>query len=92
MSHSSHTKAAFQLIYSIYNHCQMQEDRVQCSVNFPMMFFLLDREKSRLSQIINAWTFSRLTPDGNEGFGVKISYLDHAYSIKYYMINQVMVK
>ena len=33
--------------------------------------------------------FGRLTPDGNEGVGVEISYLEHAYGTKYYVINQV---
>ena len=35
------------------------------------------------------WTFNRLTPNGNEGVGVQIDYLEHAYKTKYYVINKV---
>ena len=28
-------------------------------------------------------------PDGNEGVGVKIPYLEHAYSTKYYVVNKI---
>ena len=52
-------------------------------------FFLPDGKNFRLSQIINTWTFRRPTPDGNEGVGVEISYLEHACGTKYYVINQV---
>ena len=54
----------------------MGRDRQQCSVRSQMIFFLPDGKNSRLSQIVNTWTFGRLTPDGNEGVGVKISYLE----------------
>ena len=52
-------------------------------------FFLPHGKNSRLSQIINIWTLCRLTPDGNEGVRMEISYLEHTYSTKYYMIDQV---
>ena len=55
----------------------------------PNDFFLPDGKNSRLSQTTNTWTFRRLTPDGNEGVGVEIGYLEHAYSTKYYVINQI---
>ena len=42
-----------------------------------------------LNQVVNTWTFGRLTPDGNEGVGVEISYLEHAYSTKYFVMDQV---
>ena len=68
----------------------MQEDRLQCSMqDWKHDFFLPDGKNSRLSQIINTSTFGRLTPDGNEGVGVKIGFLEHAYDTKYYMIEQV---
>ena len=34
-------------------------------------------------EMMNTWTFSRLTPDGNEGVGVEIAYLEHVYGTKY---------
>ena len=52
----------------------------------PNDFFLPDGKNSRLSQIVNTWTFGRLTLDGNEGVGVKISYLECAYGMKYYVV------
>ena len=33
--------------------------------------------------------FNRLTPDGNEGVGVQMDYLEHAYETKYYIIDKV---
>ena len=33
--------------------------------------------------------FDRLTPNGNEGVGVKLDYLEHAYRTRYYVINKV---
>ena len=52
-------------------------------------FFLPDGKNSRLSQVVNTWTFGRLTPDGNEGVGMEISYLECAYSTKYFIMDQV---
>ena len=54
-----------------------------------MTFFYQMGKNSRLSQIVNTWTFGRLTPDGNEGVGVKISYLECTYGMKYYVMDQV---
>ena len=38
---------------------------------------------------MNTWIFDRLTPNGNEGVGVQIDYLEHAYGTRYYIINKV---
>ena len=35
------------------------------------------------------WTFDRLTPNGNEGVGVQIDYLERAYRTRYYVVNKV---
>ena len=35
------------------------------------------------------WTFDRLAPDGNEGVGVQMDYLECAYETKYYVIDKV---
>ena len=58
-----------------------------CSI--PNDFLLPDGKNSRLSQIVNMWTFDRLTPDGNEGVGLKIAYLECANGTRHYIINQV---
>ena len=56
---------------------------------FPNDFFLPDGKNSRICQIINNCIFSRQTLDGNEGIGVEIPYLEHAYNTKYYIVNQI---
>ena len=43
----------------------------------------------QLSKIVNTWTFNRLTPNGNEGVGVKLDYLEHAYGTRSYVIDKV---
>ena len=37
----------------------------------PNDFFLPDGKNTQLSKVVNTWTFDRLTPNGNEGVGVK---------------------
>ena len=49
-------------------------------------------EKHPAQPVVNTWTFDRLTPNGNEGVGVQMDYLEHAYETKYYVIDKVMVK
>ena len=57
--------------------------------DFPDDFYLSDGKNSRIRQIINKWIFGRQTRDGNEGVGIKIPYLECAYSIGYYMIDKI---
>ena len=52
-------------------------------------FYLPDGKSSKISQIINKWIFGRQTPDGNEGVGVKIPYLECAYGTRYYVVNKI---
>ena len=53
------------------------------------MIFPARWENTQLSKIVNTWIFDRLTPNGNEGVGVQIDYLEHAYRTRYYVINKV---
>ena len=46
-------------------------------------------KNTQLSKVINTWTFDRLTLNGNEGVGVKIDYLEHTYSTRYYVIDKI---
>ena len=55
----------------------------------PNNFFVLDGKNTQLSKVVNTWTFDRLTPNGNEGVGVKIDYLECAYGTRYYIINKI---
>ena len=76
MAHSSCTKSSISI--DLFNLPPLPDARRQSAMlcEIPNDFFLPDGKNSRLSQIINTWTFGRLTPDGNEGVGVKISYLE----------------
>ena len=60
---------------------------MQCEI--PNDFFLPDGKNTQLSKIVNTWTFDRLTPNGNEGVGVQIDYLECAYRTRYYVIDKV---
>ena len=51
--------------------------------------FVPDGKNTQLSKVVNTWTFDRLTPNGNEGVGVKIDYLEHTYGTRYYVINKI---
>ena len=55
--------------------------------DLPKDFYIPDGKNSKMSQIINKWVFDRKTPDGYEGVGIKIPYLEHAYSTRYYVID-----
>ena len=89
MAHSSHKKSSISI--NLFNLPPLLDARRQTKMfcEIPNEFFLPDRKNSRLSQIVNTWTFGRLTPDGHEGVGVKIGYLECAYGTKYYIIDQV---
>ena len=52
-------------------------------------FFLPDGKNTQLSKAVNTWTFDRLTPNGNEGVGIKLDCLEHAYGTKYFVIDKV---
>ena len=60
---------------------------MQCEIQND--FFLPEGKNTQLSKIVNTWTFNRLTPNGNEGVGVQIDYLECAYGTIYYVINKV---
>ena len=55
----------------------------------PNDFFLPDGKNTQLSKVINTWTFDRLTPNGNEGVGVKLDYLERVYGTRYFVIDKV---
>ena len=89
MAHSSHTKSSVSI--DLFNLPPLPDTRrqstMQCKI--PNDFFLPDGKNTQLSQIINTWTFDRLTPNGNEGVGVQMDYLECAYKTKYYVIDKV---
>ena len=89
MAHSSCTKSSVSI--DLFNLPPLPDARrqstMQCKI--PNDFFLPDGKNTQLSKIVNTWTFDRLTPNGNEGVGVQIDYLEHAYRTRYYVVNKV---
>ena len=60
---------------------------MQCEIQND--FSCQTEKNTQLSKIVNTRTFNRLTPNGNEGVGVQIDYLEHAYGTRYYVIDKV---
>ena len=89
MAHSSRTKSSVSIDF--FNLSPLPDARrqstMQCEI--PNDFFLPNGKNTQLSQIVNTWMFDRLTPDGNEGVGVQMDYLECAYETKYYGIDKV---
>ena len=89
MAHSSHTKSSVSI--DLFKLPPLPDARrqstMQCEI--PNDFSLPDGKNTRLSKIVNTWTFDRLTPNGNEGVGVQIDYLEHAYRARNYVVDKV---
>ena len=88
MAHSSHTKSSVSIdLFNLPPPDTRRQPTKQCKILND--FFLPDGKNTQLSKIVNTWTFDRLTPDGNEGVGVQIDYLECAYRTRYYVIDKV---
>ena len=79
MAHSSRTKSSVSI--DLFNLPPLPDARKQSTMvcEIRNYFFLPDGKNTQLSKIVNTWTFDRLTPNGNEGVGVKLDYLECAY-------------
>ena len=89
MAHSSHTKSSVSI--DLFNLPPLPDTRKHSTMicKIPNDFFLPDGKNTQLSKVVNTWTFDRLTPNGNEGVGVKLDYLECAYGTRYYVIDKV---
>ena len=89
MAHSSHTKSSVSI--DLFNLPLLPDMRKHSTMicEIPNDFFIPDGKNTQLSKVVNTWTSDRLTPNGNEGVGVKIDYLECAYSTRYYIIDKV---
>ena len=89
MAHSSHTKSSVSI--DLFNLPLLPDTRKHSTMicEIPNDFFLPDGKNTQLSKVVNTWTFDRLTPNGNEGVGVKIDYLECTYGTRYYIIDKV---
>ena len=89
MAHSSRTKSSISI--NLFNLPPLPDARKHSTMicEIPNDFFLPDGKNTQLSKVVNTWTFDRLTPNGNEGVGVKLDYLERVYGTRYYVINKV---
>ena len=89
MAHSSRTKSSVSI--DLFNLSPLPDARKQSTMICKISndFFLPDGKNMQLSKIVNTWTFNRLTPNGNEGVGVKLDYLECAYRTRYYVVDKV---
>ena len=89
MAHSSHTKSSISI--DLFNLPPLPDAKKHSTMisEIPNDFFLPDGKNTQLCKVINTWTFDRLTPNGNEGVGVKLDYLEHAYGTRYFVIDKV---
>ena len=89
MAHSSCARS--NVLIDLFNLPSLPDERRTMTMNndLPHDFYLPDGKNSKISQIINKWIFGRQTPDGNEGVGVEIPYLEHAYGTRYYVVDKI---
>ena len=89
MARSSHTKSSVSI--DLFNLPLLPDTKKHSTMisEIPNDFFLPDGKNTQLSKVINTWTFDRLTPNGNEGVGVKLDYLECAYGTRYFVIDTV---
>ena len=89
MAHSSRTKSSVSIDW--FNLPLLPDMRKHSTMicEIPNDFFIPDGKNTQLSKVVNMWTFDRLTPNGNEGVGVKLDYLECTYSTRYYVIDKV---
>ena len=89
MARYSHTKISVSI--DLFNLPPLPDTRKHSTMicEIPNDFFLPDGKNTQLSKVINTWTFDRLTPNGNEGVGVKLDYIECAYGTRYCVIDKV---
>ena len=89
MARSSRTKSSVSI--DLFNLPPLPDTRKHSTMicEIPNDFFLPDGKNTQLSKVVNTWTFDRLTPNGNEGVGVKLDYLECTYGTRYYVIDKV---
>ena len=89
MAHSSRTKSSVSI--DLFNLPPLPDTKKHPAMISEIQndFFLPDGKNTQLSKAVNTWTFDRLTPNGNEGVGIKLDCLERAYGMKYFVIDKV---
>ena len=89
MAHASHSKGSVSV--DLFNLPTLPDERRVATsyLDIPVDFYLPDRKNSKISRIVSRQAFDRQTPDGNEGFIIKIQYLERAFNTNTYLIDKV---
>ena len=89
MAHSSHSKGSVSV--DVFNLPTLPDERRVATsyLDIPVDFYLPDGKNSKISKIVSRQAFDRQTPDGNEGFVIKIQYLERAFGTNTYLIDKV---
>ena len=89
MALSSHSKGSVSV--DLFNLPTLPDERRVATsyLDIPVDFYLPDGKNSKISKIISRQAFDRQTPDGNEGFVIKIQYLERTFSTNTYLIDKV---
>ena len=88
MDHSSHGRS--NILIDMFNLLSLPDKRnMTMNIDLPNDFYLPDGKNSKISQIVNKWIFGRQTPDVNEGVGLEIPYLEHAYGTRHYIVDKI---
>ena len=82
-------KVQFQWIFSIYPHYQMRGEWLHHTWTFLSISTYQMGKTPKISKIVSRQAFDRQTPDGNEGFVIKIQYLKRAFNTNTYLIDKV---
>ena len=89
MARSSHSKGSVSV--DLFNLPTLPDERrvTTSYLDIPVNFYLPDGKNSKISRIVSRQAFDRQTPDGNEGFVIKIQYLERAFGTNTYLIDKV---
>ena len=89
MAHSSCSKGSVSV--DLFNLPTLPDERRVATsyLDIPVNFYLPDGKNSKISKIVSRQAFDRQTPDGNEGFVIKIQYLKRAFGTNTYLIDKV---
>ena len=89
MARSSHSKGSVSV--DLFNLPTLPDKRRVATsyLDIPVDFYLPDGKNSKISKIVSRQAFDRQTPDGNEGFVIKVQYLKRAFGTNTYLIDKV---
>ena len=85
------TRSHKSALIDLFNLPQLPDKRnkEESYMDMPYNYYVPDEKNSRLLDIPDRVEFDRATLEGNTGFQLKIPYLEHAFSTKYFVMNRV---